>query len=33
MGWNVIEVDGHNILELIYAYRKAAQGFENGHPL
>lgn len=32
MGWNVIEVDGHNILELIYAYRKAAQGFENGHP-
>ena len=32
MGWNVIEVDGHNILELVYAYRKAAQGFANGHP-
>ena len=24
LGWNVIEVDGHNILELIYAYRLAA---------
>jgi len=27
LGWNVIEVDGHNILELNYAYQKAAQGF------
>ena len=27
MGWNVIEVDGHNILELAYAYKKAAEGF------
>ena len=26
-GWNVIEVDGHNITELIYAYKKAIQGF------
>jgi len=32
MGWNVIEVDGHNILELIYAYRKAKLGFNNGSP-
>lgn len=32
LGWNVIEVDGHNILELVYAYRKAAQGFGNGNP-
>ncbi len=31
-GWNVIEVDGHNILELAYAYKKAAQGFTNGRP-
>jgi len=29
MGWNVIEVDGHNILELVYAYRKAVQGFSD----
>ena len=28
-GWNIIEVDGHNILELAYAYYKAAQGFGN----
>jgi len=28
-GWNIIEVDGHNILELAYAYNKAVQGFEN----
>jgi len=28
-GWNIIEVDGHNILELAYAYNKAAQGFGN----
>ena len=31
-GWNVIEVDGHNVLELAYAYRLAAQGFENEQP-
>ncbi len=24
-GWNVIEVDGHNILELIHAYKKAQE--------
>ncbi len=28
-GWNIIEVDGHNILELAYAYSKAVQGFGN----
>ena len=27
LGWNVIEVDGHNFLELIHAYRKAREGF------
>lgn len=32
LGWNVIEADGHNILELIYAYRLAAAGFNNGSP-
>ncbi len=32
LGWNVIEVDGHNFLELIYAYRLAARGFDNGSP-
>ncbi|MBI4427184.1 MAG: hypothetical protein HY569_01725 [Candidatus Magasanikbacteria bacterium] len=32
LGWNVIEVDGHNILELVHAYQKAAQGFNNGSP-
>ena len=32
MGWNVIEVDGHNFLELIHAYNKAREGFENGNP-
>jgi len=31
-GWNVIEVDGHNVMELIYAYRKAIQGFSNHLP-
>ena len=31
-GWNVIEVDGHNVLELVYAYRKAEDGFGNGRP-
>ena len=29
-GWNIIEVDGHNILELAYAYKKAFEGFGNG---
>jgi len=28
-GWNIIEVDGHNVLELAYAYYKADQGFGN----
>ncbi len=28
-GWNIIEVDGHNVLELAYAYMKANQGFGN----
>jgi len=32
LNWNLIEVDGHNILELIYAYALATQGFENGRP-
>ncbi|MFA6027553.1 MAG: thiamine pyrophosphate-dependent enzyme [Patescibacteria group bacterium] len=32
LGWNVIEVDGHNILELTYAFKKAKQGFDNGSP-
>ena len=27
LGWNVIEVDGHNPLELAYAYKKANEGF------
>lgn len=32
LGWNVIEVDGHNILQLINAYQLAAQGFSNNAP-
>lgn len=32
LGWNVIEVEGHNITELIYAYRKAFSGFKNKLP-
>jgi len=32
LGWNVIEVDGHNFLELITAYQQAREGFENGNP-
>lgn len=32
LGWNVIEVNGHNWLELIYAYNLAAQGSANGNP-
>ncbi|MGA2328466.1 MAG: 1-deoxy-D-xylulose-5-phosphate synthase N-terminal domain-containing protein [Bryobacteraceae bacterium] len=31
-GWNVIEADGHNFRELVYAYRAAATGFGNGRP-
>ncbi len=31
-GWNVIEVDGHNVLELAHAYKKARAGFNNGCP-
>jgi len=31
-GWNVIEVDGHSILELAYAYRLADQGFGSSRP-
>jgi len=32
LGWNVIEVDGHNFFELVAAYKKAAQGFSNQKP-
>ena len=32
LGWNVIEVDGHNVLELIYAYQMARTGFGNQKP-
>ncbi len=32
MGWNVIETNGHDILEMIYAYRLAANGFGNNLP-
>jgi transketolase len=32
LGWNVIEVDGHNVTELNYAYQKATQGFGNNRP-
>ena len=32
LGWNVIEVDGHNVLELVCAYQKARQGFSNNRP-
>lgn len=31
-GWSLIEVDGHNIRELAYAYRLAASGFGQGRP-
>ncbi|HEV2444851.1 MAG TPA: 1-deoxy-D-xylulose-5-phosphate synthase N-terminal domain-containing protein, partial [Candidatus Sulfopaludibacter sp.] len=31
-GWNLIEVDGHNIRELAYAYRLAAEGFNDSRP-
>ncbi|MFA7244683.1 MAG: 1-deoxy-D-xylulose-5-phosphate synthase N-terminal domain-containing protein [Candidatus Magasanikbacteria bacterium] len=33
LGWNVIEINGHNILECVYAYRLAAQKvFDNNNP-
>lgn len=32
MGWNVIEVDGHNFDELINAYELAEKGFPNKKP-
>ncbi|MBI2437131.1 MAG: hypothetical protein HYV41_05365 [Candidatus Magasanikbacteria bacterium] len=33
LGWNVIEINGHNILETTYAYRLAKQKiFGNGNP-
>ncbi|MGO9258203.1 MAG: 1-deoxy-D-xylulose-5-phosphate synthase N-terminal domain-containing protein [Bryobacteraceae bacterium] len=31
-GWNVMEVDGHSIRELAYAYRLAANGWGAGRP-
>ncbi|MBI4708723.1 MAG: hypothetical protein HY764_00785 [Candidatus Portnoybacteria bacterium] len=32
LGWNVIEANGHNVLELCHAYQKAYEGFANGRP-
>jgi len=32
LGWNIIAVDGHNIRELAYAYRLAAEGFGPERP-
>jgi transketolase len=32
LGWNVIEADGHNVRELAYAYRLAAEGFGAARP-
>jgi transketolase len=32
LGWNAIEVDGHNIRELAHAYRLAASGFGAARP-
>jgi len=31
-GWNIIEVEGHNPLELAYAYRLADHGFGSARP-
>jgi transketolase len=31
-GWNIIEADGHDLRQLVHAYRKAAEGFGNGRP-
>ncbi|MDO8499345.1 MAG: thiamine pyrophosphate-dependent enzyme [bacterium] len=33
LGWNVIETNGHDVLEMAYAYRLAAKGFANGKPI
>ncbi|MFA5127495.1 MAG: 1-deoxy-D-xylulose-5-phosphate synthase N-terminal domain-containing protein [Patescibacteria group bacterium] len=30
--WNVVEVDGHNVNELLYAYALAGKGFGNAKP-
>lgn len=32
LGWNVIEVNGHNVLEVAHAYKLAAHGFSNNSP-
>lgn len=33
LGWNVIEINGHNVLECVYAYRLAKNKvFNNGNP-
>lgn len=32
LGWNILEVDGHNPRELAYAYRLAERGFGDGGP-
>jgi transketolase len=32
LGWNIIEVDGRNVRELVYAYRLAADGIGAGKP-
>ncbi|MFA7315072.1 MAG: 1-deoxy-D-xylulose-5-phosphate synthase N-terminal domain-containing protein [Candidatus Magasanikbacteria bacterium] len=33
LGWNVIEINGHNILECVYAYRLASEKvFDNSNP-
>lgn len=32
LGWNVIEVDAHNPLALVYAFRQAGKGFDNKSP-
>jgi len=32
LGWNIIEADGRNVRELVYAYRLAADGFGGEKP-
>ncbi len=32
LGWNVIEVNGHDTLALVEAYKKAREGFQNSLP-
>ncbi len=32
LGWNVIEADGHDVLQLVNAYKKAFEGFNNKRP-